>query len=108
MCVCVCAHARACVRVCENQSYSKHIHKLLYNNLNLNFYSLVKSGSLLTLKPPLGKQVDRVIMCVGLSVGAGLQITLYLTELAARSKCGASSSLFEGMWTFECYRRFNN
>jgi sterol O-acyltransferase len=69
-------------------------------------YGLI--GFLLSFKPSLGKQTDRLIMCVGLSLGTGILMTIYLTELVARSQCGASSSWFEGMWALECYRRFNN
>lgn len=64
---------------------------------------------LLSLKPKMSKWTDQMIMCFGISVGLGLQITLYCTEVAALAHCPAShnASWFEGLRMIDCYRQFN-
>ena len=64
---------------------------------------------LLSLKPPQSRWVDQMIMCVGLSVGLGLQMTLYCTEVAAQIYCPEETkpSWFCGLRMIGCYRQFN-
>ena len=68
-------------------------------------------GLLLSKKGKYSRWVDQMIMCFGLSVGFGLQMTLYLTEVAALTHCPdqQNASWFTGgLRLIECYRRFNN
>ena len=51
-----------------------------------------------------------MIMSFGLSVGLGLQITLYCTEVAAVIHCPAASynaTWFQGFRMIDCYKEFN-
>jgi sterol O-acyltransferase len=65
-------------------------------------------GMLLSLKPPLSRWADQMIMCIGLSVGMGLQMTLYCTEVAAHIHCpDEEASWFGGLRMINCYRQFN-
>jgi hypothetical protein len=67
-------------------------------------------GMLLNLKPKMSRWMDQMIMCFGLSVGLGLQITLYCTEVAAVIHCPAASynaTWFQGFRMIDCYKEFN-
>ena len=67
-------------------------------------------GMLLNLKPKMSRWMDQMIMSFGLSVGLGLQITLYCTEVAAVIHCPAASynaTWFQGFRMIDCYKEFN-
>ena len=71
---------------------------------------LHNAGMLLNLKPKMSRWFDQMVMCFGLSIGLGLQMTLYCTEIAAQIHCPASqnASWFEGLRMIDCYRQFNS
>ena len=72
------------------------------------FLSLYVSGVVLSLKPPLGKWADQMIMSLAISFGTGIQLFLYLTELAARYYCpNENATWYDGLQLIDCYKQFN-
>ena len=66
------------------------------------------SGVVLSLKPPLGKWTDQMIMSLALSLGMVLKAFLYGTELAARIHCPKQNTTwYDGLQMIDCYRQFN-
>jgi hypothetical protein len=63
-------------------------------------------GVLLNLKPKWSRWMEQMIMCFGLSVGLGLQITLYCTEVASLRDCPAMQN---ASWPrmINCYQQSN-
>ena len=66
-------------------------------------------GVLLIFKPKMSRWVDQIIMCIGLSVGMGIQMTLVCTEAAALIHCPEQRDAYwlHGLQTVDCYKRFN-
>ena len=64
---------------------------------------------LLNLKPKMSRWVDQMLMCFGLSIGLGLQMTFYCTEVAALIHCPSSqnASWIDGLRMINCYKQFN-
>ena len=94
-------------------SYSMELEVSIYDFVNTMHARTTKlmlslmccPGMLLNLKPPLSPWADQMIMCFGLSVGFGLQITFYCAEVAARIYCPTQTDSW--LRIVDCYRQFN-
>lgn len=63
---------------------------------------------MVTLKPSLSPWVDQMIMSLLLTVGSGVQMAVYVTEVAAQVYCPPKNDgWFSSLQTIECYKKFN-
>ena len=70
--------------------------------------SLHNPAILVFLKPPMDPWIDQMIMSFMLTVGSGIQMSVYVTEQAARMYCPPKNDGWFGpLQAIDCYRKFN-
>ena len=67
------------------------------------------TGLILSLKPTVDSWTDQMAMCLVLTLGSGIQITIYCIEVVSHIYCPIQNSTwFDHPRMFECYRKFND
>ena len=67
------------------------------------------TGLILSLKPTVDRWTDQMAMCLVLTLGSGVQITIYCVEVVSHIYCPIQNGTwFDHPRMFECYRKFND